>query len=157
MSLFPLLESLIMDDHFADLTSIWLWFRTGGPLLGGAIVLGLNQYVWWYGIERTSLTIPLVPGMPTARERLDTVCSSEVTLNKLSERLSSNYLHQKRILSLSRFNVSRFLWLCSYHHLRRSSARTEARSRLLFRAHGVLKWSSSGRFAREKRYGTFKL
>jgi hypothetical protein len=37
-----------MDDHFADLTSIWLWFRTGGPLLGGAIVLGLNQYVWLY-------------------------------------------------------------------------------------------------------------
>ncbi|BAE60881.1 unnamed protein product [Aspergillus oryzae RIB40] len=23
--------------------SIWLWFRTGGPLLGGAIVLGLNH------------------------------------------------------------------------------------------------------------------
>jgi hypothetical protein len=23
--------------------SIWLWFRTGGPMLGSAIVLGLNQ------------------------------------------------------------------------------------------------------------------
>lgn len=28
-----------------DFNSIWLWFRTGGPLVGGAIVLGLNQYV----------------------------------------------------------------------------------------------------------------
>jgi hypothetical protein len=45
---FSLLVFLIMDDYFADLTSIWLWFRTGGPLLGGAIVLGLNQYVWLY-------------------------------------------------------------------------------------------------------------
>ncbi|KAJ6021928.1 hypothetical protein N7540_007432 [Penicillium herquei] len=25
--------------------NIWLWFRTGGPLVGSAIVLGLNQYV----------------------------------------------------------------------------------------------------------------
>lgn len=23
--------------------NIWLWFRTGGPLMGGAIVLGLNH------------------------------------------------------------------------------------------------------------------
>jgi hypothetical protein len=25
--------------------NIWLVFRTGGPILGGAILLGLNQYV----------------------------------------------------------------------------------------------------------------
>jgi hypothetical protein len=29
----------------ADGCSIWLWFRTGGPIVGGAIVLGLNQLV----------------------------------------------------------------------------------------------------------------
>lgn len=29
----------------ANENSIWLWFRTGGPLVGGAIVLGLNQFV----------------------------------------------------------------------------------------------------------------
>ncbi|KAJ5100437.1 hypothetical protein N7456_006489 [Penicillium angulare] len=39
--------------------NIWLWFRTGGPLLGSAIVLGLNQFVKSYSrtlsLQRTDI------------------------------------------------------------------------------------------------------
>lgn len=34
---------MLYRDKMTDFNSIWLWFRTGGPLVGGAIVLGLNQ------------------------------------------------------------------------------------------------------------------
>lgn len=34
---------LFENLNILTMSSIWLWFRTGGPLLGEAIVLGLNQ------------------------------------------------------------------------------------------------------------------
>ena len=42
MKCIPILTSNtpILTDIFY---SIWLWFRTGGPILGGAIVLALNK------------------------------------------------------------------------------------------------------------------
>lgn len=39
----PLPQAWALKLTAVPLDSIWLWFRTGGPLVGGAIVLALNQ------------------------------------------------------------------------------------------------------------------
>lgn len=57
-----------------NLSSIWLWFRTGGPILGGAIVLGLNRYVKRIIILWVRYTDDEeVPEMPMLEEKLDQV------------------------------------------------------------------------------------
>lgn len=38
--------------------SIWLVFRTGGPLVGGAIVLALNQYTYFSDLSINTLIDP---------------------------------------------------------------------------------------------------
>lgn len=57
-----------------NLNSIWLWFRTGGPILGGAIVLGLNRCVGLIIILLVEYTDDeKAPRTPMLGERLDRV------------------------------------------------------------------------------------
>ena len=54
----------------ANIDSIWLWFRTGGPILGGAIVLGKNKCVIFKMKYRCDWVLTdIVLRMQRARER----------------------------------------------------------------------------------------
>lgn len=61
-------------DYLTNLTSIWLWFRTGGPLVGGAIVLGLNRYAWCINVQWSDwINIEIVLPLPTQEVKSDLV------------------------------------------------------------------------------------
>lgn len=61
----------------ANIDSIWLWFRTGGPILGGAIVLGKNKCVIFKMKYRCDWVLTdIVLRMQRARERSIRVCES---------------------------------------------------------------------------------
>ncbi|KAF7592697.1 hypothetical protein BBP40_012601 [Aspergillus hancockii] len=81
--------------------NIWLWFRTGGPLLGGAIVLGLNQLVASWELK-----------IHTAVAYQSIVLLKQGTKERLTRRLISSSSH---------YNVFPFLWRYFSRRLKRSN------------------------------------